>query len=117
MSLFSLKPPLKTPPLQFTVSFKEQPEAKLCPICGGKDLKVHQTIPSRIKDSVIQKVVIRRMKYEGCHYTFRIYPEGVRAYSGRNKKKREGEIKANRNTKSARPDKNKTTQTEEPKQS
>jgi transposase-like protein len=65
---------------------KEQPEAKPCPICGGKDLKVHQTITRWIKDSVVQKVVIKRMECEGCHYTFRSYPEGVRAYSGRSKR-------------------------------
>jgi len=65
---------------------KERPEAKPCPICGGKDLKVHQTITRRIKDSVIQKVVIKRMECEVCHYTFRSYPEGVRAYSGRSKR-------------------------------
>ncbi len=65
---------------------KEQPEVKPCPICGRRDLKVHQTIVKEVKDSVIKKVTVKRMECNGCHYTFRIYPEGIREYSSRSKR-------------------------------
>ena len=65
---------------------KERPETKPCPICGGWNIKIHQTTPKVVKDSIIKEVTIERLECKDCHCTFRIYPEGVREYSSRSKR-------------------------------
>lgn len=66
---------------------KENPVRKsACPLCYAKRLQIHQTYTKLLKDSVVSLVTIIRMKCMVCHYTFRVYPTGVRAYSARSKR-------------------------------
>lgn len=57
-----------------------------CPLCHTKRLQIHQTITKPLKDSIVPSVTVLRMKCMYCSYTFRVYPEGVREYSGRSKR-------------------------------
>ena len=65
---------------------KEPKETERCPICKGRRLIRHRTIFKPVKDSILKEVTIRRMLRKNCHYTFRIYPEGVNEGSARTKR-------------------------------
>lgn len=66
---------------------KENPiRATECPLCRGMRLQIHDNYRKLLKDSVVSTVSILRMKCMNCSYTFRVYPEGVRAYSSRSKR-------------------------------
>lgn len=65
---------------------KEPKETERCPICNGRSLIRHRTIFKPVKDSILKEVTIRRMLCKNCHYTFRIYPEGVEEGSARTKR-------------------------------
>ena len=59
---------------------------KKCPLCKRRNLAVHQTLRESLKDSVVKKITIKRIKCKDCHYTFRVYPEGVKGYTRRSKR-------------------------------
>jgi hypothetical protein len=42
---------------------KEEPDTAVsCPACGSREVIVHQTLSREIKDSIIKRVTIKRMK-------------------------------------------------------
>lgn len=66
-----------------------QPEiTRVCKIasCKSTAVVVKQTIKKAIKDSLVSEVEIVRVKCKRCGYSWRVYPEGVRAYSARSKR-------------------------------
>lgn len=66
---------------------KEYPiKASHCKICKSENLIIHQTIKREIKDSVLSAVTVFRMICKKCHYSFRVYPEGIKDYTGRSKR-------------------------------
>jgi len=66
---------------------KKQPElVRICRLCKSSAVIIKQTLPRSVKDSVAEEVEILRLYCKSCRYSFRVYPEGVRAYSARTKR-------------------------------
>lgn len=57
-----------------------------CKICKSEKLIIHQTLKREIKDSQIKEVTILRMRCKKCNYSFRVYPQGIKDYTGRSKR-------------------------------
>jgi hypothetical protein len=66
---------------------KEYPiRERHCKICKSQDIIIHQTIKREIKDSQIKEITLFRMRCKKCRYSFRVYPEGIKDYTGRSKR-------------------------------
>jgi hypothetical protein len=66
---------------------KEYPiKASYCKICKSQNLIIHQTLRREIKDSQLKEVTIFRLLCKKCKYSFRIYPQGIKDYTGRSKR-------------------------------
>lgn len=57
-----------------------------CKICKSENLIIHQTLKREIKDSILSAVTVFRMLCKKCHYSFRVYPEGIKDYTQRSKR-------------------------------
>lgn len=59
---------------------------RICKLCRSSEVVIKQTLCKQMKDSVESEVKVIRLRCNTCRYSFRVYPQGIRAYSSRTKR-------------------------------